>query len=302
MCYELLQEFLSSQLLVEKLTPFAQNTFALPGHQPVSSQRDISSQKAAVPKNHGSPSGRAARPPQDTYLPTNLPSQQSPVRAEEPSPRQTVGIKRPSKAPGPKGGLKVESDPAPLEVRDQSSRDKPKVKRKVKPKSSDRGDAKAALQEPPENRKHKSSHQSHAKPLLDPKLRREVLLGGAQEHLALSPLPQSQGTTPTRTSSHRPAVVAREDFHKEKLPLPMREKTLLSPVTDPPVPQSLMVKIDLPLLSRVPQPPGKGSHQKRAEAKELPGARKQDLERKTTDAPDKSLRKRKSLFFNTVSF
>ncbi|XP_014805368.1 PREDICTED: AF4/FMR2 family member 1 isoform X1 [Calidris pugnax] len=262
--------------------------------------QDISSnsfhQHAESREPHHKSTGRAARPPQDTYLPTNLPSQQSPVRAEEPSPRQTVGIKRPSKAPGhewPKGGLKVESDPAPLEVRDQSSRDKPKVKRKVKPKSSDRGDAKAALQEPPENRKHKSSHQSHAKPLLDPKLRREVLLGGAQEHLALSPLPQSQGTTPTRTSSHRPAVVAREDFHKEKLPLPMREKTLLSPVTDPPVPQSLMVKIDLPLLSRVPQPPGKGSHQKRAEAKELPGARKQDLERKTTDAPDKSLRKRK---------
>ncbi|PKU41711.1 af4 fmr2 family member 1 isoform x1 [Limosa lapponica baueri] len=253
-------------------------------------------QHAELREPHHKSSGRAARPPQDIYLPTKLPSQLSPVRAEEPLPRQTVGIKRPSKAPvheGPKGGLKVESDPGPLEVRDQSSRDKPKVKRKAKPKSSDRSDPKAALQEPPENRKHKSSHQANAKPLLDPKLRREVLLGSAQEHPALSPLPQGQGTTPTRTSGHRPAVVAREDFHKEKLPLPIREKTLLLPVTDPPAPQSLLVKIDLPLLSRVPQPPGKGSHRKRAEAKEVPGARKQDLERKTTDAPDKSLRKRK---------
>uniref|UniRef100_A0A8D0L0J6 AF4/FMR2 C-terminal homology domain-containing protein n=1 Tax=Strix occidentalis caurina TaxID=311401 RepID=A0A8D0L0J6_STROC len=162
------------------------------------------------------------------------------------------------------------------------------VKTKGKPKSSDRKDSKPALQEPTENRKHKSSHQANTKPFLDPKLMRDVLPVSAQEHLALSPLPQGQGTTPTRTSGHRPAVVAREDFHQDKLPLSVREKKLLSPMRDSPTPQSLMVKIDLPLLSRVPQPPGKGSHQKRAETKELPGARKQDLERKTTDTPDKA--------------
>ncbi|CAM9127412.1 unnamed protein product, partial [Bubo scandiacus] len=241
-------------------------------------------------------SGRASMAPQDTRLPTKDNCQKSPVRAEEPSPRQTVGIKRPSKTPvheGPKGGLKVESDPGPFEGRDQSSRDKPKVKTKGKPKSSDRKDSKPALQEPTENRKHKSSHQANTKPFLDPKLLRDVLPGSAQEHLALSPLSQGQGTTPTRTSGHRPAVVAREDFHQDKLPLSVREKKLLSPMRDSPTPQSLMVKIDLPLLSRVPQPPGKGSHQKRAEAKELPGAGKQDLERKPTDTPDKSLQKRK---------
>ncbi|XP_074679965.1 AF4/FMR2 family member 1 isoform X2 [Strix aluco] len=256
-----------------------------------------SSHRCTEPKEpqHKS-SGRAAMAPQDTCLPTKDNCQKSPVRAEEPSPRQTVGIKRPSKAPvheGPKGGLKVESDPGPFEGRDQSSRDKPKVKTKGKPKSSDRKDSKPALQEPTENRKHKSSHQANTKPFLDPKLMRDVLPGSAQEHLALSPLPQGQGTTPTRTSGHRPAVVARENFHQDKLPLSVRGKKLLSPMRDSPTPQSLMVKIDLPLLSRVPQPPGKGSHHKRAETKELPGARKQDLERKTTDTPDKSLQKRK---------
>ncbi|NXT03362.1 AFF1 protein, partial [Jacana jacana] len=244
------------------------------------------------PKNFG----QAARPPQDIYLPTKFPSQNnSPVHAKEASPRQTVGIKRPSKAPVhkcPKGGLKVESDPCPFEVRDQSSRDKPKVKTKVKPKSSDRKDRKSALQEPPENRKHKSSHQANAKPFFYAKLMSDILPGSAQEHLTLSPLPQGQGTIPTRTSGHRSSVIAREDFHKEKLLLPIREK-LVSPVTDSQAPRSLMVKIDLPLLSRVPQPPGKSSHRKRAEVKELPGARKQDLERKTTDTPDKSLQKRK---------
>ncbi|NXK11586.1 AFF1 protein, partial [Herpetotheres cachinnans] len=254
-----------------------------------------SHQHAELREPHHKSSGQVARAPQDADLPNKRSCQKSPVRAEEPSPRQTVGIKRPSKVPvyeGPKGGLKVESDPGPFEVRDQSSRDKPKVKTKGKPKSSDRKDLKPALEEPAENRKHKSSHQANAKPFLDPKLMRDALLGSAQEHLALSPLPQGQDTTPTRTSGHRPAAVAREDFHKEKLPVPVRE-TLSSPPRDSPTPQSLMVKIDLPLLSRVPQPPGKGSHQKRAEAKELSGARKQDLEKKTMDTPDKSIQKRK---------
>ncbi|NXR01336.1 AFF1 protein, partial [Sagittarius serpentarius] len=256
-----------------------------------------SSHQHAEPREpHHKSSGQAARVPQDAHLPTKRQNcQKSPVHPEEPSPRQTMGIKGPGKAlvhEGPKGGLKVESDPGPFEVRDQSSRDKPKVKTKGNPKSSDRKDLKLTLQEPPENRKRESSHQADAKPVLDPKLRKDVLFGSAQEHLPLSALPQGQGTTPTRTSGNRPAIVAQEDFHKEKLPLPITEK-LLSPVRDFPTPQSLMVKIDLSLLSRVPQPPGKGSHQKRAEAKEPPDAKKQDLERKITDTPDKSLEKRK---------
>ncbi|KAM9263695.1 AF4/FMR2 family member 1 isoform 2-T2 [Cariama cristata] len=252
-----------------------------------------SSHQHAEPREpHHKSSGQAARAPQGAHLPTKHDCQKPPVCAEEPSPRQTVGIKRPSKAPVHKefkGSLKVESDPGPIEVGDQSSRDKPKVKTKVEPKSSDRKDLKPAVQE---NRKHKSSQQANAKPLLDPRLMRDVLLSSAQEHLPLSPLPQGEGTTPIRTSNHRPDDVTREDFHKEKLPVPLMKK-LLSPVRDSPSPQSLMVKIDLPLLSRVPQAPGKGSHQKKPEAKELPGARKQELERKTTDTPDQSLQKRK---------
>uniref|UniRef100_A0A8B9VJM9 AF4/FMR2 family member 1 n=1 Tax=Anas zonorhyncha TaxID=75864 RepID=A0A8B9VJM9_9AVES len=257
---------------------------------------DSSHEHAEPREPHHKSSARAARASQDAHLPTKRNCQKSPACAEEPSQRQTVGIKRPSKPPvheGPKGGLKVESEPGPYEVRDQSSRDKPKVKTKGRPKSSDRKELKTSLQEPPEGRKHKSSHQASAKALLDPKPPRDVVLGSTQEHLALSPIPQGQGTTPTRTSGHRPAAVLREDFHKEKLPLSVREKKLLSPVRDVQVPRSLMVKIDLPLLSRVPQLPGKGGHQKRAEAKEFPGARGQDVERKAMDTPDKSFKKRK---------
>ncbi|NXS63145.1 AFF1 protein, partial [Brachypteracias leptosomus] len=254
-----------------------------------------SHQRTEPREPHHKSSSRAARASHNIHLPTKQNCQKS-LCAEEPSPRQTVGIKKPSKAPvheGPTGGLKVESDSSPFEVRDQFSRDKPKVKTKGKPKSSNRKDLKPALSEPPENKRHKNSHQTNAKSFLDPKLMRDVLFGSVQEHLALSPLPQDQGTTPTRTSDHRPAVMSREEFHKEKLPLPIRENKVLSPVRDSSNSQSLVVKIRLPLLSRVPQPPEKGSHQKRAEVKDLPGARKQDLERKTTDTPDKALQKRK---------
>ncbi|NXY63727.1 AFF1 protein, partial [Callaeas wilsoni] len=228
---------------------------------------------------------QVARAAQEAPLPTKRSCQQPPAHAEEPSPRQTVGIKRPSKPlvhEGPKRGLKVESDPGPLEVTDQSSRDKLKVKKTVKTKSNDRKDLKPGLQEPPEKKKGKGSHQASTKAVLDPKL-----MGDAQARDALSPLPQGQGTTPIRTSSHRP-----QDLHKEKLPLLLGEK-LLSPVRDPPTRERLVVKIDLCHLEKVPQPPRKDGHQRKAETKDLPGARKQDLKRKATDTPEESLGKKK---------
>ncbi|NWR35090.1 AFF1 protein, partial [Tachuris rubrigastra] len=227
---------------------------------------------------------QVARAPRDTHLPTKRNCQKPPVHAGEPSPKQTVGIKRPSKPlvhEGSKRGLKVESDPGPLEVRDQSFKDKLKVKKIVKPKSTDKKDLKSAPHEPFENRKHKGSHQANAKSFLDPKLMED-----AQICDALIPLPQGQGTTPVRTSSHRP-----QDLHKEKLPLLLGEK-LLSPVRDPPAHDRLVVKIDLHHLAKIPQPPRKDRHQKRTETKDLPGSKK-DLKRKATDAPEESLQKRK---------
>ncbi|KAI1238567.1 hypothetical protein IHE44_0013302 [Lamprotornis superbus] len=226
---------------------------------------------------------QVARAPQEAPHPTKRSCQKAP--AHEPSPRQTVGIKGPSKPllhQEPKRGLKVESEPGPLEVTDQSFRDKPKVKKTVKTKSSDRKDLKPGLQEPSEKKKDKGSHQASAKPFLDPRL-----MGDAQARDALSPLPQGQGTTSIRTSSHRP-----QDLPKEKLPLPLREK-LLSPVRDPPTREHLVVKIDLCHLEKVPQPPRKNGHQRKAETKDLPGARKQDLKRKATDSPEESLGKKK---------
>ncbi|NXH05814.1 AFF1 protein, partial [Loxia leucoptera] len=231
---------------------------------------------------HKSP---AARAPQEAPLPTKGSCQKAPAHAREPSPRQTVGIKGPGKPlvhEGPRRGLKVESEPGPLEVTDQSFRDKPKVKKTVKTKSNDRKDPKPGLQEPSEKKKEKGSHQAKAKPFLEPRL-----MGDAQAHDALSPIPQGQGTAPLRTSSHRP-----QDLHKEKLPLPLGEK-LLSPVRDPPTREHLVVKIDLCHLEKVPQPPRKNGHQRKAETKNLPDVRKQDLKRKARDTPEESLAKKK---------
>ncbi|XP_054248442.1 AF4/FMR2 family member 1 [Indicator indicator] len=267
-----------------------------PGHGPEEDkeQQQGSSSSSQQPPEPREPDLQGCSPaaPQDAQLPPEPSCQQAPGHTQEPLPRHTVGIKRPSKAPvheEPKGGLKVESEPGLCELREQPCRDKPKVKTKGKAKSRDRKEPKPALPEPPEKRKHKNSQQASAKPFLDPKPTRELWFGSAQEHLILSPLPEGQGTTPPRTSGHRPPTVAREDCHKEKLPLPGQESKLGSPVRDPCNPQSLVVKIHLPLLSRVPQSSGTSSQQKRAEAKEHPGARK----RKATDPPDKPLPKRK---------
>lgn len=228
---------------------------------------------------------QVARAPQEAPLPTKHSCQKPPAHAEEPLPRQTVGIKRPSKPlvhEGPKRGLKVESEPGPLEVTNQSFRDKPKVKKPVKTKSNYKKDLKPGVQEPSEKKKDKGSHQGNTKPFLEPRL-----MGNAQAWDALSPLPQGQGTAPIMTSSHR-----HQDLHKEKLPLPLREK-LLSPVRDPPTHEHLVVKIDLCHLEKIPQPPRKNGHQRKAETKDLPGVRKQDLKRKATDTPEASIAKKK---------
>uniref|UniRef100_A0A8C9FIZ5 AF4/FMR2 C-terminal homology domain-containing protein n=1 Tax=Pavo cristatus TaxID=9049 RepID=A0A8C9FIZ5_PAVCR len=254
-----------------------------------------SCEHAAPREPHDRSSIRAAQAPQDVHLPTKLGCQKSPVHTEEPSQRQTVGIKRPSKPPvheEPKGGLRVESEPAPYEIREQSSRDKPKPKTKSRPKSCDQKELKPRLQEAPKEKKHKGSHHADANALPDHRPVRDVLVGSAQERPILKHLPEGQDTAPTRTSGHRSAAEVKEGFHKGKLLVPTKEK-LLPPVRDMPGNPSLLVRIDLPLLSRVPQPPEKGNQKKRAELKEPPGTKGQDLEKKSTDTPDGSFKKRK---------
>ncbi|XP_073196713.1 AF4/FMR2 family member 1 isoform X3 [Lepidochelys kempii] len=272
-----------------------------PGHQESKGQGKSSSssshERSESNELHPKNSSKITRAPQGVHLPSKRTCQKSPTRTEEPSQRLTVGTKKPSKAPlqeAHRGNLKVESEPGPYGIKDQSSRNKPKVKTKGRPKSRDKKELKPTVQEPLEKKKHKSSHQAITKAFLDSKPVKDIVVGGAPEHFPLSPVAQIQKpATPTRTSGKKPAIVVREDFHRDKLLLPIRDKTLLSPLRDFPVPHALVVKIELCLLSRIPQPPGKGSRQKKLDGKELPSARKQDLEKKSTETPNKSLKKRK---------
>ncbi|XP_063271545.1 AF4/FMR2 family member 1 isoform X2 [Prinia subflava] len=218
------------------------------------------------------------RAPHEAPLPSKGSCQKAP--AHEPSPRQPVGTKGPSKGhQGPRRGLRVESEPAPLEGTDPSSRDKPKVKNTVRTKSNDRKKQKPGLQEPSEKKKGKGSQQASTKHLLEPRL-----TGDTQAHEAAG-APQGQGTAPLR--SHGP-----RQLHREELPLPLGER-LLSPVRDPPARERLVVRIDLCHLDKVPQPPRRNGHPRSAETKGCPGASKQDLKRKATDTPEEPLAKKK---------
>ncbi|XP_077789937.1 AF4/FMR2 family member 1 isoform X2 [Podarcis muralis] len=250
---------------------------------------------------HSKTASKAPRSSQEVHLPTKRSYQKSPVHTEEPQFHQVVGSKQPRKsskvtAPEePKRGLTVESEPPGLYgAKDQSSKDKPKVKTKGRLKFGDKKELKLAVPEPAEKKKHKSLHQATVKLFSDRGAAKDSAAGSALELLPLSPLSQSpRVSTTSRTSGTKPAVVVRED--KDKFLLPIRDKKLLSPLRDCPVPPSLVVKIELALLSRVPHPPRKGGDcPKRLEVRESHSLKKQDADkRRQEDAPSKSVKKRK---------
>ncbi|KAB0395880.1 hypothetical protein E2I00_000482, partial [Balaenoptera physalus] len=84
-----------------------------------------------------------------------------------------------------------------------------------------------------------------------------------------------------------------EDRRKDKPLVPLRDTKLLSPLRDTPLPQSLMVKITLDLLSRIPQPPGKGSRPKKPEDKQPSAGKKPDSEKRSSENSSKLAKKRK---------
>ncbi|KAJ7327163.1 hypothetical protein JRQ81_016922 [Phrynocephalus forsythii] len=255
------------------------------------------------PDGHSKTANKSSRSSQEVHLPTKRSYQKSPVPTEEPF-HQTVGSKQPRKSnktpvqEEPKRGLTVESEPPGLYgAKDQSSKDKPKVKTKGKPKSGDKKDNKATVLEPSERKKHKTLHQSTVKSFSDRDAAKDRAVSSTLEQLPLSPLSQSPRIPATSRSSGGPkgVVVVKENLHADKLPLPVRDKKLLSPLRDnSPVPPALVVKIELALLSRVPQPgPGRAAFPKRPEVKESHSMNKQEADKTNTDFQSKSLKKRK---------
>ncbi|XP_062992290.1 AF4/FMR2 family member 1 isoform X2 [Elgaria multicarinata webbii] len=250
--------------------------------------------------SHSKTASKAPRSAQDIHLPTKRNYQKSPAHVEEPF-HKTVGNKQPRKPTKPtvqeepKRGLTVESEPpGPYGVKDLSSKDKPKVKTKVRPKSDNKKELKPAALEPSEKKKHKSLHQTTVKAFLDRDAAKDNSGGSALEQLPLSPLSQSPRVPATsRTSSPKVAVVAREDLPRDKVLPPIKDKKLLSPLRDCPASPALVVKIDLALLSRIPQPPRKGGCPKRLEVKESHHMHKHEADKRSTETPSKSLKKRK---------
>lgn len=245
---------------------------------------------------------------------------------QEPPPRQTVGSKQPRKpAKGssqaePQAGSQVESEAGPLTYgsKEQTSKDKPKVKTKGRPRAAGGREPKpevpvpvpvpqAAVPKPQppaptpsEKRKHKSS-TAPSKALSGPQPPKDSAGDKNPEHSVLVSLTQSQGpphggrgsSGGGRTSGCRQAVLAQDDGRKDKLLVPLRDSKLISPLRDSPPPTSLVVKITLDLLTRIPQPPGKGSRPRQAGDKQRPAGKKQDPETRSCDGSSRATKKRK---------
>ncbi|XP_028450990.1 AF4/FMR2 family member 4 isoform X1 [Perca flavescens] len=185
--------------------------------------------------------------------------QKSPAQSEGgTNPRKNVGKKQPKKSEKPpvveepKGGLRVESEPAPEipphrpKAATKGSR-KPSIKKE--PKSSPRPTA-AAVTTTADKRKVKA-------PTKTPQKSREFVDtdSSSSDSEGNDSIPSSS-QTPKYTESIRTPVCVFS---------PMEEKELLSPLSDPeeryparqPQQQVLLVKIDLSLLSRIPGRPYK---------------------------------------------
>ncbi|KAL4680037.1 hypothetical protein H8957_007435 [Semnopithecus entellus] len=249
-------------------------------------------------------SSKAPRAPPEAPHPRKRSCQKSPAQQEPPQ-RQTVGTKQPKKPvkasarADSRASLQVEREAGllPYGSRDQTSKDKPKVKTKGRPRAAASKEPKPAVPPSSEKKKHKSSLPAPSKAPSGPEPTKDNVGDRSPEHFALVPLTQSQAPlhsgSGSRTSGCRQAVVVQEDSRKDRLPLPLRDTKLLSPLRDTPPPQSLMVKITLDLLSRIPQPPGKGSRQRKAEDKQPPAGKKHSSEKRSSDSSSKLAKKRK---------
>ncbi|XP_018431704.1 PREDICTED: AF4/FMR2 family member 1 isoform X2 [Nanorana parkeri] len=225
----------------------------------------------------------------------------SPIANETVPPRQTVGIKqprRPVKASfqkEPKGGLTVESEPQPYRPRDQPSKERPTVKTKVKSKPNDCKEPITIVAHSSENKKHRSSHHSSSTKKCPSTQTDKNQSASSLPQCPSVPKEQSQSKANHRTNITHPAVVVREDSHRDKVLLPIGDSRLLPPIKNSHKPLTLVVKIQLSLLSRIPGSSGKinESKSKNVSSHESHSKNKEKTEKKHSHKPDKEQAKRK---------
>uniref|UniRef100_A0A8C5LP51 ALF transcription elongation factor 1 n=1 Tax=Leptobrachium leishanense TaxID=445787 RepID=A0A8C5LP51_9ANUR len=212
----------------------------------------------------------------------NISHPKSPVSKETAPPRQTVGIKQPRKpikslvTEELKGGLTVESEPAPYRPRDQPSKEKPTVKTKEKTKSKHCKEPKPSHVHTSEKHKNSRHGGSSSKKCSNNQTDKVHLAPLSPQ---ISPSPKGQNKSNHRINTTHPAVVVCEDVHGDKVLLPIGEHRLLPPQSKKP--RSLIVKIDLALLSRNPRTCmniGQSKRENGIDVEPLP--RKEDLEKK----------------------
>ncbi|XP_044537550.1 AF4/FMR2 family member 1 [Gracilinanus agilis] len=221
---------------------------------------------------------------------------------------QTVGSKQPKKPLKAsiqddfQGDLRVESEPVLSHgSKDQSSKDKPKVKTKGRPRScGDRQEKCKSLSVPCE-KKHKNSHSVPTKTLLDPESTKNNMDDQNLEHFPISSVIQNQGISHgsgSRSGGYKSSLMVQEELVGNKVLLPSRDTKSLR---DTPRLQSLVVKIDLALLSQVPKPSGKGCQPKKTELKALLMGNKQESENRNTEKANKLITKRK-IYLSSYTF
>ncbi|CAO2633370.1 AF4/FMR2 family member 1 [Lemmus lemmus] len=253
------------------------------------------------PESKGSPrksSSKALQVPTEGPQPGKRSCQKSPAQ-QEPPPQQIIGTKqprKPAKGPGqaePQACLQVESKPGPLpsDSKGQTSIDKLKVKMKGREPKPEVSIPKhqAAMPTPNEKRKHKGS-AAPSKAASGPQPPKNK----AGNRKSFTP-PHSgrggSGSSSDRSSNCQQTTNVQEDGQKDRLPLPLRDTELLSPLKDTPLPTSL--KIDLEHLTQIPQPQGKGGSPKTIEGKQPPADKKQDAEKKDCNSSSRLSKKRK---------
>ncbi|XP_021104514.1 AF4/FMR2 family member 1 isoform X2 [Heterocephalus glaber] len=253
-------------------------------------------QAPAEPKAPPPKSSRVPRGPAEGPHTSRRGGHKSPAQQELPA-RQTVGTKHPRRsakalalatAADTRASSQGDRDlgPVPCALKDPTCKEKPRVKTKGRPRAGCSRNPGLTTPAPGEKQQPRScalvpTKDSTGAPNPEP----FVLVPLAQVQA------QAQGSG--RTSGCRQAVVVQEDGHKDTLPLPLRNTRVLSPLRDTPAPHTLVVKIALDLIPRVPRLPGKGGRPKKPEEKPPSTGQRQEPEKRCSDTPGKAAKKRK---------
>uniref|UniRef100_UPI00398F3550 AF4/FMR2 family member 4 isoform X3 n=1 Tax=Pristiophorus japonicus TaxID=55135 RepID=UPI00398F3550 len=196
--------------------------------------------------------------------------QKSPGQSDGNAQRKTVGKKQPKKAERPtvteepRGGLKVESEPtSDRATLIPANRHKAATKGSRKP--STKRESKSSTRKTNEKRTHIKSASNTSRKSKE-YVESDSSSSDSEQSETLPPASQTpKYSENNRTPVHKSSIDGEDSFFRQRLFSPMEEKELLSPLSDVDDKYrnitSLIVRIDLSLLSRKPESPRKETEQ-----------------------------------------